>query len=126
MGTAKGCSHGSTPVGSTSFRFLLYRYWFYGWLFRDVNRGSLLERAAAWRHNQAAARWLPVYLRRWTVLGSVTFAIGWCLESLAPFPIQADAVVPIEALFFVPSVLSMSVNAVTLAAWIGLKVMPGP
>jgi hypothetical protein len=113
-------------VDPTSFRCLLYRYWFYGWLFRDVNRGNPVERAAAWRHNQAAVRWLPVYLRRWTVLGLVTFVIGWCLESLAPLALQADAALPIEAVFFVPSVLSVSVNVVTLAAWIGLKVMPGP
>jgi hypothetical protein len=113
-------------VETSSFSFLLYRYWFYGWLFRDVNRGSLLDRAAAWRHNQAAVHWLPVYLRRWTVLGLVTFAIGWWLESLAHGSIAAMATWPIEAVFFVPSVLSVSVNLVTLAAWVGLKVMPGP
>jgi hypothetical protein len=29
-----------------SFSTLLYRYFFFGWLFKDVNRGNLLERAA--------------------------------------------------------------------------------
>jgi len=48
-----------------SFSTLLYRYFFFGWLFKDVNHGNLLERAAAWRHNRAQARWLPTYLRRW-------------------------------------------------------------
>ena len=41
-----------------AFRTLLYRYFFFGWLFRDVTRGNLFERAAAWRHNQAQAHWL--------------------------------------------------------------------
>ena len=41
-----------------SFGTLLYRYFFFGWLFKDVNRGNLLERAAAWRHNREQARWL--------------------------------------------------------------------
>jgi hypothetical protein len=101
-----------------SFRSLLYRYWFYGWLFRDVNRGSLLDRAAAWRHNQASRRWLPCYLRRWTTLGLAALALGGALEFLTPWPI--------EAVFFMLAAMSASVNAVTLAAWIGLKVLPAP
>ena len=48
----------------------VYRYFFYGWLFRAADRGSLLERAAAVRHNRERARWLPTYLRRWGVVGA--------------------------------------------------------
>jgi hypothetical protein len=114
------------PVDQPSFGSLLYRYWFYGWMFRDVHRGNRIERAAAWRHNQAAGRWLPVYLRRWTLLGLGTFAIGWAIESLEPLSGTAHSGWPIETLFFVPCVVSVSVNAVTLAAWIGLKVLPAP
>jgi hypothetical protein len=106
-------------VETSSFRSLLYRYWFYGWLFRDVNHGSQYERAAAWRHNQAAGRWLPVYLRRWSVLALATYLAGWMVESTLP-------AAPVEALFFVPCVASVTVNAVTLAAWLGLKLMPAP
>jgi hypothetical protein len=105
-------------VDPSSFRSLWYRYWFYGWLFLDANRGTPLERAAAWRHNQAAGRWLPVYLRRWTVVALSTFAVGALVETVAP--------APLELLFFVPCVVSMSINAVTLAAWVGLKLMPAP
>lgn len=101
---------------STTFAQLLYRYWFYGWMFRDVNRGSLLERAAAWRHNRSRSVWLPTYLRRWTLLGLLCYALGWGLEPHAP--------APIALLFFGTCVLTVPVNAVTLAAWIGLKVMP--
>ena len=52
-----------------AFRTLLCRYFFFGWLFKDVNQGNLLERAAAWRHNRSQARWLPTYMRRWLWCG---------------------------------------------------------
>jgi hypothetical protein len=51
-----------------AFYLLVYRYFFFDWLFRDVNRGSFLERAAAWRFNREMGRYLPVYLRRWVIL----------------------------------------------------------
>lgn len=101
---------------SSTFAQLLYRYWFYGWLFEDVNRGSLYERAAAHRHNQSRSVWLPTYLRRWTVLGIFCYGIGWTIEPHAP--------APVALLFFGACVLTVPVNAVTLAAWIGLRVMP--
>ena len=96
-----------------SFGYTLYRYFFFGWLFRDVNVGSMLERAAAWRHNRGSARWLPVYMRRWAVVGVAGFGIGWLLESFAP-PL-------LQTLFYVPSAISVPVNAVTLAAWVYLR-----
>ena len=101
---------------STTFAQLLYRYWFYGWLFVDVNRGSLFERAAARRLNQSRSRWLPTYLRRWTLLGMLCYVIGWGIEPHAP--------PTIALVFFFTCVLTVPVNAVTLAAWIGLRVMP--
>jgi len=100
-------------VDAPTFAQLLYRYWFYGWLFRDVNRGSLVERAAAQRHNRVRSRWLPTYLRRWTVLGMACYAIGSVVEPVA----SAPAAWP----FFIACVLTFPVSAVTLAAWIGLR-----
>ncbi len=35
--------------------------------YRDVGRGSVLERAAAWRHNRQLSSSLPLYIRRWAV-----------------------------------------------------------
>lgn len=99
-----------------TFTQLLYRYWFYGWLFRDVNRGSIYERTAALQHNRSRSRWLPTYLRRWAMLGLVCFAIGWALEPHAPPSIASP--------FFLASVLTVPISAVTLAAWIGLRVPP--
>jgi hypothetical protein len=61
---------------------LLYRYWFWGWLFHDVNRGDLLRRAAAWRHNVAQRVHLPVYMRRWCACLVATFAVAAAIETL--------------------------------------------
>ena len=102
-----------------SFPTLLYRYFFFGWLFRDVNRGSRLERAAAWRHNQAQARWLPAYMRRWLGCGLLLYGIGAAVEMLFAQP-------SLSALFYVPSAITVPANAVIAAAWLGFRVMRLP
>jgi polyferredoxin len=96
-----------------------YRYLFCGWLFRDVSVGSLLERAAAWRHNREQARWLTTYMRRWCALGVLFYLFGALFELLAASP-------AVSAFFFVPSAISVTVNAVLGAAWIGFKTLPPP
>jgi polyferredoxin len=106
-------------VQDTHFRTLLYRYFFFGWLFKDVTRGNLFERAAAWRYNREQARWLPTYLWRWTGWGLFFYGIGGLLE------IGLDAPL-LSMLFYVPSALSVPIGAVTLAAYIGFKALPGP
>lgn len=100
-------------------RTLLYRYFFFGWLFRDVSRGSRFERAAAWRHNQAQARWLPTYMRRWIWSGLALCLLGVVVESALGAPL-------LSALFYVPGVMSVPVNAVIGVAWVGLKALPAP
>lgn len=57
----------------------IYRYLFYGWMFRDANCGTALERSMALRHNQAQAKWIPVYLLRWLVIG----ALLWPVEQVS-------------------------------------------
>ena len=106
-------------VQELSFRTLLYRYFFFGWMFRDVTRGNLLERAAAWRHNQSQARWLLTYMRRWLWCGVVLYGLGGMFELLLNAP-------GLSAFFYVPSALSVPVNAVIGAVWVGLKALPGP
>lgn len=102
-----------------SFRILLYRYLFFGWLFRDAQRGSLMERAAAWRHNRSQMRWLPTYARRWAVMGTACYGLGALVEGLLQWP-------GLSALFYVPGALALPVNAVIGALWLGLKLLPGP
>lgn len=101
------------------FRTLLYRYFFFGWLFQDASRGSRLERAAAWRHNQAQARWLPTYLWRWLTCGTALFALGGLVELAWDAP-------RMSAVFYVPSALAVPVIAVIVAAWVGFKRLPAP
>lgn len=106
-------------VQDAAFRTLLYRYFFFGWLFKDMNRGSLFERAAAWRHNREQARWLPTYMRRWMWCGAAFYALGGFVELMLHLP-------GASAFFYVPSAISVPVNAVIAAAWLGFKAMPGP
>lgn len=100
-----------------SFGTLLYRYFFFGWLFKDVNRGNLLERAAAWRYNRSQARWLPIYMRRWTWCAIGFYLLGGAAEVVCNSPLAS-------VVFYVPSALSVPVNAVLVAAWLGFKVLP--
>lgn len=101
------------------FRTLCYRYLFFDWLFRDVSRGSLHERAAAWQHNQRQARWLPTYMRRWMWCGLALCVLGALVEAALGAP-------SLSALFYVPGVLAVPINAVIGVAWVGLRALPGP
>jgi hypothetical protein len=106
-------------VQEEKFRTLLYRYFFFGWLFKDVTRGNVFERSAAWRYNREQARWLPLYVRRWMWWGLFFYGLGGVVELLLDSP-------ALSMVFYVPCALSVPVAAVTLAAWIGLKAMPSP
>src|SRR5262245_49340524 len=67
------------------FRTLLYRYFFFGWLFRDASVGSFLERAAALQFNRERRIYLPTYLRRWLGLVVLSYGMGFVAEaSLTP------------------------------------------
>lgn len=112
--------HAHTPgPPPLRLRQLLYRYWFFGWLFQDVNRPGLFERAAAWRHNQQQARWLPTYLRRWAVLTVCSFLVGVLVEH----GLGAQA---LSAVLYVQAILGVTFNAVTSVILLGLKFLPGP
>jgi hypothetical protein len=100
-----------------SFGTLLYRYFFFGWLFKDANRGNLLERAAALRYNRDQARWLPKYMRRWLWCGLFFYALGAVVETLLNAP-------GLSVVFYLPCALAVPVNAVIGAAWVGLRVAP--
>lgn len=102
-----------------AFRTLLYRYFLFGWLFRDVCRGNAFERAAAWRHNREQSRWLPTYLRRWIVVALLTYGLGALCEMVLKAP-------ALSAFFFVPSVVSISVNTVIGALILGFRSLSGP
>jgi hypothetical protein len=96
------------------FRVLLYRYLFFAWLFKDMTRQrNLFERAAAWRHNQEQSRWLPLYIRRYAVLGGCLMGLGMLAETLSPV---------LSAFFYVPGTMAVPMMAVAGVAWTGLQV----
>lgn len=104
---------------SPSFFTLLYRYFFFGWLFRDTGHGDLFERAAAWRHNQEQTRWLPTYARRWLVLGGSLYALAGYTEILLGLP-------ELAAFFYLPAALSVPVGVLIGVAWLYLKGLSKP
>lgn len=63
-----------------SFARLLYLYLWPFWLFRDANRGNLIERAAAYRHNRAQRIHLPGYALKWTILMTLQGALLFGVE----------------------------------------------
>jgi hypothetical protein len=91
-----------------------YRYFFYGWLFRDADSGSALERAAALRHNRNSARWLPTYLRRWLVGGCVILAFELSAERALDNAL-------LSAVLAVALVLVTVFLVVTLLGWVFLR-----
>lgn len=101
------------PTDSASFAPVFYRYWFFGWLFRDASRGNALERDAALRLNRERARWLPTYIRRWVALGLFMYCAGVGLEWL-----ELDAVAPFA---FIAACVTVPVLAVACAAWCVLR-----
>jgi hypothetical protein len=103
-------------VHELTFRTLLYRYFFFEWMFRDVRQGSLLERAAAWRYNQSQAHCLLTYMRRWLWCTILLYGLGLIVE----IPMGSPAA---SALFYVLSALGVSLNAVIATAWLGLKIL---
>lgn len=98
------------PDSPTLLRTLLYRYFFYGWLFRDAQRGNLWERRAAWAHNREQARWLPLYMWRWCMVGLGLFALAW----LSEFGLHSPS---LSACLYVPSVMAVPFVSVTMVAW---------
>ena len=95
-------------------RSLLYRYFFFDWLFRDVTRGTLLERAAAWRFNRERRRYLWVYLRRWLFVFAAGYGLGVLFE-------QAFELVYAAACCYSSSCVSASMIFVIVLSWFTLR-----
>jgi hypothetical protein len=93
---------------------LLYRYWFWEWLFVDMSRArGLCERAAAWRHNVAQRRHLPVYMRRWLVVLAANVGAGALFEKALAWMVSAAA-------FYASGCIAVCVLFVTFVGWLFL------
>ena len=92
----------------------VYRYFFYGWLFRDAYCGSSLERATALRHNRDQAKWLPVYMMRWGVGGAVLMVLEVACERALGSPV-------LSAVLAVALVLVVLHLLITGVCWVFLR-----
>ena len=95
------------------FHTLLYRYFFFGWLFKEVG-GNMFERAAVERHNREQARWLPVYIMRWLWLGLGLYALGEIAELLLHAPALAIVLYGVSA-------ISLGFTITIGTAWLGIR-----
>ena len=108
MAKTRSPAFGGMPDRPVSLREGIYRYFFFGWLFRDADSGSDAERAIALRHNRDQAKWLPVYMRRWVVGGAVILAFETLSEHVTSKPVLSAALA--VALVFV--VLFLLITAI--------------
>jgi hypothetical protein len=101
-------------VNPLPFRILLYRYFFFGWLFKEIAGGNLFERAAVERHNRQQARWLPVYILRWLWLGLGLYSLGEVAELL----LDAHG---FATVLYAASAMSVAFTITIATAWLGMR-----
>jgi hypothetical protein len=110
------CHSGPSGSGASELPFctLLYRYFFFGWLFRDASAGSFLERAAARQFNRERRIHLPTYLRRWLGLVVLSYALGALVESQLAPGVAAG-------LCYGVTTISLAITACIARSWLLLK-----
>ncbi|HEV7814617.1 MAG TPA: hypothetical protein VGP06_05880 [Janthinobacterium sp.] len=104
----------ATSANSPEIRFgtLLYRFLFFDWLFADMREAKTrLERHAVWRHNRAMRRYLPLYLRRWSVLTVLDFGLGCLFERMLATGLLA-------ACFFTCSCIAVTGAVIISLLWV--------
>jgi hypothetical protein len=100
-------------VNELPFRTLLYRYFFFDWLFKDVNTQDGFERGLALQHNKRQAKWLPTYMLRWLWWGLFFYALGGLSELLLEAPNLARWL-------YAASAGCLAFSVATATAWVGL------
>jgi hypothetical protein len=103
-----------------SLRSLLYRYWFWEWLFIDLHKVvGVYQRAAAWRHNVGQRRYLPIYMRRWLVVTAANLGVAAVLEKALAWMLSA-------AFFYTNGCIAVCVLFVTFVGWLVLGCAADP
>lgn len=95
---------------------LWYRYWLFGWIFEDCNRGNLFENAAALARNRSRAALLPVYIRRYATTGTLSLSLATLIGDAAPLSLQLIALSPLLA--------CIPLLVISLSIWIALLTPP--
>ncbi len=102
-----------TPAAAPELPFLTlwYRFLFFEWMFADMSATrNGYERHAALRHNRHMCRYMPTYLRRWSVLTAFDFGLGLLFERA----MQASL---LSAWFFTWSCVTLTGMVVISVAW---------
>lgn len=108
--------HAQTPLAEPLWK-LLYRYLWPFQYFRDVNRGSRMERQQNYRHNRAMRVHLPGFMAKWVLLTATWFAFGGLMEA------AFDSAIPAACCFMTGS-WAFTVVVLLAAAWIWLERFP--
>jgi hypothetical protein len=105
----------SRTVNELPFPTLLYRYFFFQWLFKDVELSGtgMFERAAVVRHNRRQANWLPTYMLRWLWCALLLYGLGSGCD------LAFDATVAARW-FYAASAMCVSFTITIATAWVGL------
>jgi hypothetical protein len=96
---------------------LLYRFIWPFQYFRDVTKGTKMERQQNYRHNRAMRVYLPGFVLKWSLLTFIFFAIGGMFDSLHGLVIPA-------ACCFTTGSWSAIVVVKLSAAWVWLERFP--
>ncbi|HWZ47859.1 MAG TPA: hypothetical protein VNX00_06530 [Herbaspirillum sp.] len=108
--------HGPEVIADAEIKFatLLYRFFFFDWLFVDMIKAkNPFERHAAWQHNRKMRRYLPLYFRRWLVLAVFNFGLGGVFERLWDIKLVAAG-------FFTGSCITITGMLLMTVLWIFL------
>ena len=105
----------SLPGEEIRFSTLLYRFLFFDWLFADLTKTrNLFERHAAWQHNRKMRRYLPLYLRRWSIITAIDVGMGSVFENVIGSKVLA-------AWFFTSSCVTITGLMIIAVLWIFLS-----
>ncbi|MFA9440432.1 hypothetical protein ACDA63_12410 [Uliginosibacterium sp. sgz301328] len=94
---------------------LLYRYIWPFQYFRDVSRGSQLERQQNYRYNRSIRHYLPAFALRWFIISAGLFGIGQSLHGSMAVPMAGC---------FVSASLASVVWIELVIAWYWLERFP--
>lgn len=95
---------------------LLYLYFWPFQYFRDVTRGSTLERQLNYRYNRDMRRYLPGFMLKWSMLTALWYSAGGAMDLLG--------VVSLAAACFIVATWALIVVVVLGVDWLWLGRFP--
>lgn len=116
-GSDPACDPGAAAPSRETLLHLCYRFLWPFRYFRDVTRGSLLERQLNYRHNRAMRVYLPGFVVKWILLTVVWFTFG------SAFDRAAGLVIPAACCYMTGS-WTLIVSMVLATSWIWLERFP--